>query len=302
MLKLRKRRPLLSVIVVFHNMRREAQRTLFALTSQYQVGVSPSDYEVIAVDSNSTEPLDSNWVQGMQEGFTHHTIKVTNPSPCRAVNFGAQIARGELVSIMIDGARIPTPHLLQNFLKIAAIDPSAFTYTLGMHIGHKRQNISMQEGYCQHVEDKLISSSNWEIDGYQLFNISCLAGSSQGGYFSDIAESNCFCLSRNSFDRLGRYDERFISRGGGFVNLDFFRIATQDKGLNPWLLLGEATFHQFHGGVATNTPENKELLRTFRDEYHAIRGEEYTIPHVEPQYFGKLPRAIRSRTMPVKLS
>jgi hypothetical protein len=42
---------MLSVIVVFRDMAREAPRTLFTLSPQYQCGVDSDDYEVIAVDA-----------------------------------------------------------------------------------------------------------------------------------------------------------------------------------------------------------------------------------------------------------
>ena len=50
------RSPLLSLVVVVYNMRREAPRTLFTLTSSYQ-RLSPDLYEVIVVDNGSSEPL-----------------------------------------------------------------------------------------------------------------------------------------------------------------------------------------------------------------------------------------------------
>ena len=55
--------PALSVIVVFHNMEREAPRTLFTLSPQYQRGVDPGDYEVIVLDAGSHTPLEEIFVK-----------------------------------------------------------------------------------------------------------------------------------------------------------------------------------------------------------------------------------------------
>ena len=52
-----KQKPLISIIIVFFNMAREAPRTLFSLTPGYQKGSNPEDYEVIAVDCGSGIPL-----------------------------------------------------------------------------------------------------------------------------------------------------------------------------------------------------------------------------------------------------
>jgi hypothetical protein len=43
----------ISVIAIFHNMRREAPRTLYSLSAHYQEGILEDDYEVLAIDSNS---------------------------------------------------------------------------------------------------------------------------------------------------------------------------------------------------------------------------------------------------------
>ena len=61
--------PTLSVIVVFHNMAREAPRTLFTLSADYQRGVGSADYEVIVLDAGSATPLEENFVKSFGENF-----------------------------------------------------------------------------------------------------------------------------------------------------------------------------------------------------------------------------------------
>ena len=48
--------PDISVIIVVHNMTREAPRTLYSLSAAYQRDIAPDDYEVIVVD-NGSHPL-----------------------------------------------------------------------------------------------------------------------------------------------------------------------------------------------------------------------------------------------------
>ena len=64
-------RPMLSIIVVFHQMRREAPRTLLSLSRAYQRGVEAIDYEVIAVDSRSSAPLDPAEVEAFGPEFRY---------------------------------------------------------------------------------------------------------------------------------------------------------------------------------------------------------------------------------------
>ncbi len=61
-------------------------------------------------------------------------------------------------------------------------------------------------------------------------------------------------MKRDDYLAMGGLDERFDTPGGGLANLDFFNRVHEREALRPIMLLGEATFHQFHGGVASNAP------------------------------------------------
>jgi len=285
----RTKKPSLSIVVVFFNMCREAPRTLHTLTTAYQQGVDIQDYEVIAIDSGSSEPLDPSWVEGLQANFHHYRIRTRWPTPCEAMNHGIEMAKADRVVCMIDGARMLSPSVLERMMLVYKVYPNAYVYTLAFHLGHKLQNIAMSEdGYCQTVEDRLLGSVDWRQDGYSLFDISCAAGSSRDGYLWSIGESNCFSVSKHLLKKLGGFDERFRSRGGGFVNLDIHRQLMEHPELQPVLLLGEGSFHQFHGGVATNTIDKKDLIEEFNQEYFSIRGVKYAHPSRQPCYFGEI--------------
>lgn len=280
--------PKLSVVVVFHNMRREARRTLYSLTTDYQRDIDISEYEVIAVDSNSREPLDAAWVESLGPNFRYDYVSSALPTPCEAINHGISMARAEHVACSIDGARILSPGVLSLTLQALKVHPDAFVYTLGMHLGPKRQTLSIEEGYCQHVEDVMLDKANWESDGYGLFSISALAGSCAGGFLQPIRESNFFTVNKSLFQALGCYDARFVCSGGGLVNLDVFKRLLAEPTLKPVMLLGEASFHQFHGGVSTNVPKKDHPLAVFEQEYLSLKGEKYQTPSQHPVYFGNL--------------
>ena len=78
--------------------------------------------------------------------------------------------------------------------------------------------------------------------------------SSVDGWFKPIAESNALFLRRESGECLVGLDERFDSPGGGLLNLDTFNRAIEWPDAQLVVLLGEATFHQLHGGTNTNIP------------------------------------------------
>lgn len=278
----------LSIIIIFYNMRREAQRTLYSLTRTYQKNIENISYEVIVIDNGSNKPLDENYVNSFGKNFRYVYFDTSIPSPSKALNFGAQIAASNLITLCIDGARILSPKILYYTMLASKIHKKPFIYTLGMHLGYKPQNYLVDENYSQKDEDALLSSIAWQQDGYLLFEISSVALSSKQGYFSKLTESNCITMSRSMFLQMGGFDERFTSAGGGLTNLDFFNRANEIDDIEPILLLGEATFHQFHGGTATNIPLRENRWEKMEEEYISIRGKSYYSFYKEPIYFGKI--------------
>jgi hypothetical protein len=279
--------PRLSIIVAFHDMQREAPRTLATLAPAYQRGVPAADYEVIAVDVGSEPPLAERLVASEGPGFRLLRFPRT-PSPVAAINASVRESRGAAVMACIDGARMLTPGIVRLALAALAGYPERFVATLSWHLGPQVQNEAMLEGYDQAVEDALLESIDWRQDGYRLFQIGCLAQSSAAGWLGPISESNCIAMRREAWERLGGYDERFVSPGGGLVNPDLFSRACETFG-PPVVLLGEGTFHQFHGGVATNVPREQRPVRPMLAEYLAIRGQPFHAPAARPVLFGGMP-------------
>ncbi len=280
--------PKLSVIVIVHDMRREAPRTLFSLSPAYQEGVAAEDYEVIVIENGSSAPLQPEEVERIGPNFRYHRHETSSASPVEAVNLGVELARGEGVAVCVDGARILSPGIVHYMLMAFRAFPNPFVYTLGWHLGEEVQNVSIKTGYDQAAEDLLLDSIDWRANGYALFSISALALSCREGWFSTIAESNCFALRKTEFVRLGGFSNAFQAPGGGLVNLDFFALACATPELTPVLLLGEGTFHQFHGGVATNVAMAEHPWEKFHEEYRRVRGKEYAPPRFNPHYLGRL--------------
>ena len=282
----------LSCIVVVYNMRREAKRTLHTLSTAYQKDISADEYEVIVVENGSPEPLDEADIAA----FGRNVRLVSNPrrsqSPAGALNYGAGLARGEIIVSMVDGARMLSPRCLAGTLRAFEIFPNAAAIVPSWHLGPDLQNESIQYGYNQAVEDRLLDSVDWKRDGYELYRL-CerLDLSSEGGaWFGPIHEANYIALDRGVYERLGGFDERFTSRGGGAVNLDFFRRVAETSGSRIVSLLGEATFHQYHGGVSTNVTAEQHPWKAIAAEYRAIRGEDWALPSYEPVLIGGFSR------------
>jgi len=281
--------PLVSIIVVFHNMSREAPRTLYSLSRQYQRHCDDLAYEVVALDHGSNPPLSSKLAEEHGPNFKMRRIDTDRVSPVIAINDAVRSARGKYIAVNIDGARILSPGILIGIVRAARMFDAAFVHTLAFHIGPGLQNETILRGYDREEEDRVLRKCEWQKDGYRLFEVSELAGASAHGFLSDLLESNCFALPRTEFLDMGGFHPEFKSPGGGLANLDFYRRALDRPGLAPVRLLGEGTFHQIHGGVATNVPKDKHPWPQFAREYEDIYQRPWSLPRNQcPIYLGSL--------------
>jgi glycosyltransferase involved in cell wall biosynthesis len=280
---------MLSIVVNFYNNQREAPRTLYALTRSYQRGAQDLAYEVIAIDNGSSESLSEAQVRALGPQFSYHSVQTRSVSPVQAINAACREATGEQLLVLIDGAQIVSPGVLRLAKEAFALFPSAFVATAWFHLGPKLQNLSVQEGYNQQVEDELLSRSDWKENGYRLYNLVGWCEDAAGGWFGCLFESACFAIRKADYLAMGGFDERFQSRGGGLANLDFFQRALSRQDLEYVMLLGEATFHQVHDGVASSVPIAQHPWPAFHEEYVRIRGREFARVPRRPFLLGTLP-------------
>ncbi len=280
---------MLSVVVNFYNNRREAMNTLYSLTRAYQRGSENLDYEAIAVDNGSSQPLSEDQVRAFGPEFHYRYVQTTAVSPAPALNAVCREARGDRLLIVIDGAHILSPGVLALADAAFAQFPAPFLATAPIHLGPKQQNQSMLEGYNQQAEDELLGRSGWKQNGYRLYSIARAFADAGMGWFGCPFESGCFGLRKTDYFSLGGFDERFVKRGGGLVNLDIFQRAVARQDLQYVMLLGEASFHQFHGGVASNAPKTEHPWKEFHDEYARIHGKPFARIPRRPFFFGNLP-------------
>ena len=284
--------PIVSIVVIVYDMPRQAENTLYSLSADYQRGVSASDYEVIVVENESSNNLAASCVASLPKNFSYHLRAEREPTPVHAINHGVGISLGQYVCVMIDGARMVTPGLVRNIIRGHRLDERAVVTVPGYHIGEQVQQEAVDHGYGTEQDQALISSVDWKNDGYRLFNIACFSGSCDEGFFRPGSESNCISIPRAIWASLGGLDTRFNLRGGGLVNLDLYSRVLQYTGVLHVLLLGEGTFHQFHGGVTTGGEAREvraALIAEMDAQYESIRGRAYKRPFTTPVFLGEIP-------------
>ena len=275
-------RPSASLVFVVYEMAREIERTL--ATVRTQRGVDLHDVEVIVVDNGSSTPFDETLLAGFPRARALR-IDPAPPSPVSAINAGIEAASADLIGAFVDGARMLSPGLVAGAIRASTLAPAPVITALAFHLGHELQMQAVAHGYDQNMEDDLLDTVDWVADGTQLFSISVLAASSSRGWFGPIGECNSLFLRREHWDALGGFDPAFSRPGGGLANHDVYRRACELDHAELFMLLGEGTFHQFHGGAATSTGRDE----TIWDDYAALRGSPYTPPTNLATLIGTVP-------------
>ncbi len=273
-------------------MGRELPRTLATLSPDYQRDAP--DYEVIVVDNGSPTPV-PNYLLDPLPNAKLIRLDPAPGSPARACNVGIEAASADTVGVFIDGARMASPGVVAN-AHAAMRTERTIVSTLAFHLGSEPQMQSAKRGYDQQVEDRLLASIDWHRDGYELFTVSVFAGSSHRGWFGPMGESNGLFLSAALWQEVGGFDESFDRPGGGLVNHDLYRRTCELPYTDLTVLLGEGTFHQYHGGASTS---GRDLHDELWAEYESIRGRPFVPPTKAASYYGSvapqsLPHLLRS--------
>jgi cephalosporin hydroxylase len=276
----------ISILVCAYNMQRELPRTLLTLSRRYQTGIDSINYEVVVLDNGSTPAVDENALRSVLPDVRVVRPALCTQSPAKAINEAMRQMQGRLLGLWIDGARLASPGVIAKAFEAWKADDTKAIGTLAFHLGPDVQMRSVFDGYNTAAEDALLESVRWKEDGYRLFEISCLAGSSAAGWFGCIHETNALFLDRRIWNELGGLDERFAAPGGGFVNLDLWERAVNVSDRRPWLILGEGTFHQVHGGAATNG--NDAARTAMREEYEVIHGRPFRPLNYQARFVGIL--------------
>ena len=237
-------------------------------------------------------PFPAEYVKKQAGRFAYFYIEKASPSPAGAVNFRRPTVTREICGHHDRRGENGLSGILQYALRAFRAFRDPVVTTLAWHLGPDIHRRAVEKfGYNYQMEDQLLERIKWPEDGYRLFEIATLAGSSRDGWFAPKSESSSLFLRRKSFDRLGGYDERFDQEGGGFLNMDTYIRACEMPDSELVMLLGEGTFHQLHGGVMTGATEeeSQKKLAAWAAQYAAVRDASLRIPQKEPRYIGHVP-------------
>ncbi|MGH9227211.1 MAG: CmcI family methyltransferase [Acidimicrobiales bacterium] len=296
----------LSVVVVFYNMRREAGRTLHSLSRAYQEGIDDTSYEVIAVENGSDEDqkLGAAFVRDFGPEFRYVDLGAqATPSPVGALNRGIARSRGRALALMIDGAHVLTPAVLHFGLQGLATYAPAIVATQQWYAGPGQQGEAMDDGYDDAYEDRLFERIKWPTNGYRLFEIGHFVGDRD--WIDGVWESNCLFATRAQLEQVGGFEERFSMAGGGYANLELYERLGSSPDVTVCTILGEASFHQTHGGTTTNqtdAAERRARVFGYGMHYRELRGRPFKGPGKPIHFVGRITTGAARRTKPRRLS
>jgi len=242
-----------------------------------QRGIAAGDYELVVVDNGSPRPVDREACEAFGATIRWLDVEDPTPSPAPAANLGIREARAELVGVFIDGARMASPGLLAHALCAARLHDRPVISTLSYHLGHRPQYEAVPAGHDEAAETALLATVDWESNGYRLFDVS-VPGHRGFVWSRRPFETNGLFMPAPLWNELGGFDEQFVSAGGGLVNPDSFERAVALPGVKAISLLGEATFHQVHGGVSTNPETADAPLADWHAEFERLRGRRFGGP------------------------
>ena len=294
--------PTISIIVIAYRMPEQLERTLLTLAAEYQRGVDVGDYEVVIVENSSADNLSSAIVEQLPKNFRYFLREEPGHSPVPAINFAFSECRGASIGLIMDGARMMSPGCIRTALDAFAITTDALVVVPGYHLGEQEQHLHETDAEALAQENALLDSVDWRSDGYELFTIATFSGANRRGYLHPIMECNCVFASADNFRRIGHADPQFTMPGGGSINLHIYRSLGMLPGTRVFVLPGEGSFHQYHGGVTTSSYADRQaeierhrvqLHSLWPGGFHSLRRKPSLLGDVSLQAFPFLEESLR---------
>jgi hypothetical protein len=282
--------PRISFLVVIWRMSRQAENTLFSLSSKFQRNVCKEDYEIIVVENRSDDLLGEERALAAADNLRYFLRDEPSQSPVASLNFAFEASKGSLVCLIVDGARMVTPRVVENALYAQRLMAHPLIAVPSYHLGTVEQHNNVSAGYDEKKEAALLEGIDWKNNGYDLFSIACFSAANKKGFLCPMLECSCLFSTRESFEKIGRADERFNLAGGGSLNIHVYTKLAALPESRLVVLAGEGSFHQFHGGVTTaEVAEREAVLEVHREQLRVINGGMFEGVHREPIVLGVIP-------------
>src|SRR5699024_11719869 len=105
--------PVLSIILIVYRMSRQARNTLISFSPPYQRNINHEDYEIIVVENASEDELGREAAEAESPNVRYFYREGAGMSPVPAANFARSKSRGSHIGMLLDGARMVTPRVME---------------------------------------------------------------------------------------------------------------------------------------------------------------------------------------------
>src|SRR5699024_4747143 len=116
-------------------MSRQAPNTLISLSPPYQENVGEDDYEIVVVENDSDDELGRERAESVAGNIRYFYRKEPGVSPAPAVNYALEKCRAPYIGVMIDGARMVTPRVIEYALMVCGLGGRPLVAVPGYHLG-----------------------------------------------------------------------------------------------------------------------------------------------------------------------
>ncbi len=106
-------------------------------------------------------------------------------------------------------------------------------------------------------------------------------------------------MPRYVFEQVGGFDDSFDMPGGGYANLELYERLHAHPEITPASVLGEGTFHQFHGGTTTNVSDEavrRARIFAYGEHFRDTRGRGLLGLNKPVHYVGSMDTKAARRT------
>ena len=111
--------PRVTAVLIGHNQVAGLRRAIQAL----EKSADRDRLEIIVIDNGSRTPPHQRDFAHLHANIRVLSCSTRSPSPVAAINEGLKLARGSLIGVWIDGARMASPGLLRACKEAAALHP-----------------------------------------------------------------------------------------------------------------------------------------------------------------------------------
>jgi hypothetical protein len=278
--------PKLSVVIALWQSAGQAENVLFSLSSQFQKNVRAEDYEVIVVEARSSDMLGEARALAQAENVRYFSLEAADFWRAEALNFGVEQCRAAFVGLLLDGAHVLTPRVIELALAARAFGSRPLVVVPAYCLGRKAKAATDDTASSRTG----LEGIDWRSNSHELFAKSRFGPANPNGFLGPLLGASCSFFPAASYREAGGADARVDRPGGGALSLGLYTKLSSLPGTQLIVLAGEGAFRQHHPEI--DDPGQREIeasLEALLVDRALPLGDDFRAVHREPIVLGTIP-------------